>query len=565
MTTQLKPTSSVHSLSSAAGADARLASMGYEAQLKRNLGMMTILGLSFSIMAAPFGLSTAFSIALTCGGPVTILWGWALVSLISLCMAASLAEISSQFPSSGGVYVWAAFISTPKWAPLTSWIVGWVSLVANWTLCLSINFGGAQLIMASISIFRDDAWAPAPWQTILCFWACMLVAALINVWGVRGGYLELLNTLAFYWTFASVLIILVTLLAMAKDGRRDAGFVFGGWENSSGWPDGWAFFVGLLQAAYTLTGYGTVASLSEEVNHPEEQVPRAIVWSVVAASITGFFYLIPILFVLTPDFSELLATAAGQPIPVLFHLATGSAGGGFALTFLILGVFAFAGIGSLTVALRCTWAFSRDGAIPGSRWWSRVNKQLDLPLNALILSTVVISLLGLIYLGSTAAFSAFTGVATICLSISYGIPIAISMFRGRRVLLDAPYSLGRFGYAINGITFAWIVLATILFCMPTTKQVTAPTMNYASVVFSFFFVCSAAWWALWGRRFYVGPVGASEIAAVQPNALSAGAAADGRTGSGGGVGVVVDAEKPRSSDGESAGREKEKDAVGVAA
>jgi hypothetical protein len=28
-----------------------------------------------------------------------------------------------------------------------------------------------------------------------------------------------------------------------------------------GWPDGWAFFVGLLQAAYTLTGYGLVASM----------------------------------------------------------------------------------------------------------------------------------------------------------------------------------------------------------------------------------------------------------------------------------------------------------------
>lgn len=44
-------------------ADARLASLGYKAELKRNLGMMSILGLSFSIIAAPFGLSTAFSIA----------------------------------------------------------------------------------------------------------------------------------------------------------------------------------------------------------------------------------------------------------------------------------------------------------------------------------------------------------------------------------------------------------------------------------------------------------------------------------------------------------------------
>ncbi|PWZ01886.1 amino acid transporter [Testicularia cyperi] len=511
----VKQTTSIHSISSAAGADARLASMGYDAELKRNLNMMTICGLSFSIIAAPFGLSTAFSIALTCGGPITILYGWLFVSLISLCMAASLAELCSMYPTSGGVYVWSAFVATKKWAPLTSWIVGWVSLVANWTLCLSINFGGAQLIMAAISQFRNNEWAPSPWQTILTFWALMVISAIINAYGVKYNYLDRLNTLSFYWTAAGTIIIAITILARAKDGRKDAEFVFSGWENSSGWPDGWAFFVGLLQAAYTLTGYGTVAALCEEVAEPEKQVPRAIVWSVVLASITGFFYLIPVLFVLTPEAADLLSAAAGQPIPVLFSLATGSPGGGFGLLFIILGVFAFAGIGSLTVALRCTWAFSRDGAIPGSKYWSKVNKRLDIPLNSLILSTVVISLLGLIYFGSSAAFAAFTGVATICLSISYGIPIAVAMFRRRVMLKGAPYSLGRFGYVINMITFVWIILATILFCMPTTKEVTASTMNYASVVFMGFFVMSAAWWFMWGNKHYVGPLGAAPEEAKQ--------------------------------------------------
>ncbi|PWN48104.1 amino acid transporter [Violaceomyces palustris] len=511
----IKPTTSVHSISSGAGkeaaADAKLAAMGYAPELKRNLGMMTILGLSFSIIAAPFGLSTAFSIALTCGGPITILYGWVAVSLISLCIAASLAEICSQFPSSGGVYVWAAFISTPKWAPVASWIVGWVSLVGNWTLCLSINFGGAQLIMAGISIFRDDLWAPEPYQTILTFWACMVVSAVINAFGVKGRYLDALNRASFYWTGATCLIIMITVLVMAKDGRRSAEFVFSGWENTSGWPDGWAFFVGLLQAAYTLTGYGTVAALCEEVENPEREVPRAMVWSVVAASLTGLAYLIPILFILTPDSSDLLSAAAGQPLAVLFHISTGSKGGGFALLFLLLGVFAFAGVGSLTVALRCTWAFARDGAIPGSKHWSKVHEGLGLPLNSLLLSTVVVSLLGLIYFGSTAAFSAFTGVATICLSISYGVPIAIALLRRRVMLVGAPFSLGeRLGYLINTITFVWITLATVLFCMPTTREVTSQTMNYASVVFAFFFALSAFWWVVWGRLHYVGPLGAVE-------------------------------------------------------
>ena len=55
-------------------------------------------------------------------------------------------------------------------------------------------------------------------------------------------------------------------------------------------PAGWAFFVGLLQAAYTLTGYGMVAAMCEEVQHPEREVPKAMVLSVAAAGVTGVLF-----------------------------------------------------------------------------------------------------------------------------------------------------------------------------------------------------------------------------------------------------------------------------------
>jgi amino acid permease len=83
--------------------DEDLARLGYAPELKRSLTVWAVMGLSFSIIAAPFGLSIGFSYALINGGPVTVLWGWVLVSLISLCIAASLGEICSCYPSSGGV------------------------------------------------------------------------------------------------------------------------------------------------------------------------------------------------------------------------------------------------------------------------------------------------------------------------------------------------------------------------------------------------------------------------------------------------------------------------------
>lgn len=244
--------------------------------------------------------------------------------------------------------------------------------------------------------------------------------------------------------------------------------------------------------------------MCEEVQNPHLEVPRAIVLSVVAAGVTGFIYLLPILFTL-PPVEILQAVANGQPIGLIFKTVTGSAGGGFGLLFLILGIMLFAGIGALTAASRCTYAFARDGAIPGFTAWQKVNKKLDVPVNAIILSAVVDCLLGLIYFGSSAAFNSFTGVATICLSTSYGVPILINVLRGRRAVKHSSFSLGRFGYAINITTICWIVLAVVLFCMPVSLPVTPSTMNYASVVFAGFATISVVWYFVYARRHFTGP------------------------------------------------------------
>ncbi|QIX01753.1 hypothetical protein AMS68_007270 [Peltaster fructicola] len=481
-------------------ADAHLATLGYTSQLPRHLSMLSILGLSFAIMAVPFGLSTTFYITLADGQAVTIIYGWILVSLISLSIASSLAEICAVYPVAGGVYHWSAMLSTREWAPIASWTCGWLNLVGNWTVTLSINFSGGQLILSAISLWQED-FAPNAWQTVLAFWAVMLVCFLINVFLAR--YLDIINKICIYWTAASVVIILVTVLSMASE-KRDGAFVFGHFENTSGWPDGWAFFVGLLQAAYVLTGYGLVASMCEEVQNPAREVPRAMVLSVAAAGVTGIIYLIPILFVL-PDVQTLLGVASGQPIGLLFKIVTGSAAGGFGLLFLILGILIFAGTGALTASSRCTYAFARDGALPGKHLFGSTNDRLGIPLWGLILSTVVDCLLGLIYFGSTAAFNSFTGVATICLSCGYGLPILVSVLRRRELVKTSTFSLGRFGYAINIICLCWIALAIVLFCMPVSIPVTASTMNYASVVFIGFACLSITWYVIRGRKDFKGP------------------------------------------------------------
>lgn len=153
---------------------------------------------------------------------------------------------------------------------------------------------------------------------------------------------------------------------------------------------------------------------------------------------------------------------------------------------------------SITVAAsRTTWAFARDNAIPLAHVWSRVNAQHGTPVCALALTTVIQMLLSLIYLGSSSAFNAFASVGVVALAVSYGIPIALSVWSGRSGVSTAPWTLGsKVGWTANLVAIAWILFELVLFSMPPAIPVTPSTANYAIVVFVGFMTISAAWyWA----------------------------------------------------------------------
>jgi hypothetical protein len=65
---------------------------------------------------------------------------------------------------------------------------------------------------------------------------------------------------AIFWTLIGVSAIIITILVVAQNGRRSADWVFTSFEPQSGWPDGWSFCIGLLQAAYGLSATGMVTS-----------------------------------------------------------------------------------------------------------------------------------------------------------------------------------------------------------------------------------------------------------------------------------------------------------------
>lgn len=474
-----------------------LEKLGYVQELTRNRSLFTLLFQTLAIAAIPYGEGGPLMSAIYGGGPLSIFVGWIVVCILDECVALSLAELASRWPTSAGPYYWSFQIVPQKSKVVLSFINGWVWLIGNWTITLSVNFGFASLLSGTISMYHPD-WSASDWQLLLIFYAICLASFVICTFGNR--FLPMVDTICAAWTAISILIIMIALSVKADVGRHDASYALGHYDTSlSGWG-GFTFFIGLLPAAYCFSAVGMISSMAEECANAVVKVPQAISLCVPVGGIAGLFFIIPICVTL-PPLEDIILAPAAQALPYIFQQVMGSPGGGLGLIFLVLAITLFCSISITVAASRTTYAFARDEALPLSKLWAKVNSRLGVPVWSLVLVTLVQMLLGLINLGSSSAFTAFVSVGVVALAISYAIPIGASLFHKRQEVNKAKFNCGPvLGLVVNIIALMWIAFELVLFCMPTVLPVTAVSMNYAAVVFVGFMAISAAWYGIYARK-----------------------------------------------------------------
>ncbi|KAJ6131054.1 hypothetical protein N7523_001514 [Penicillium sp. IBT 18751x] len=470
--------------------------LGYKQELRRNRSVITLLFQTLAIAAIPYGEGGPLLSAIYGGGQLSIFVGWIVVCALDQCIALSLAELASRYPTSAGPYYWTFQIARSSKATI-SFINAWIWLIGNWTITLSVNFGFASLVSATISMYHPD-WSANSWQLLLIFYAVCLGSFLICTFANR--YLPQVDIACATWTAVTILVILIAVSVKADTGRHSASYALSHYDKSfSGWG-GFTFFIGLLPAAYTFSALGMISSMAEECSNPAIKVPRAIALAIPVGGIAGLFFIIP-LCVTMPPLEDIINSPGGQALPYILHRVMGSPGGGLALTFLVLVITLFCSISITVAASRSTWAVARDDAVPLARLWATVHPGLGVPVWSLALLTVIQMLLGLINLGSSSAFTAFVSVGVIALAVAYAIPISLSLFYGRAEVKHAPWNCGRLiGTIANVIALAWIAFELVLFSMPTALPVTPVSMNYASVVFVGFMAISGIWFLIYARK-----------------------------------------------------------------
>ncbi|KAF1837446.1 amino acid transporter [Decorospora gaudefroyi] len=482
--------------------EAQLRALGHKGELKRNFSLLSMLGLAFAILNSWTALSSSLGLALPSGGSTSVIWGLVTAGICNLALASSMAEFLSAYPTAGGQYHWVAVITPEKWRPLASFITGWIN-VSGWiALTTSGGLLASQLISGLIVMYHPNFTLEA-WQVWLIYVAWTLIAFIINAF--LNNLLPYVNRTAFIWSIGGFAIICITVLACASPDYASAEFVFTEFINETGWPDGVAWLLGLLQGGFGLTGYDAVAHMIEEIPNASVEGPKIMVYCVMIGTCTGFIFLMTLLFVSGGDAESIISAAPGPLLQILWNATSSRAGAACLLMFPLICIL-FAETAIMTTSSRMTYAFARDGGLPFSRFFAKVHPRLGQPLNALILAAGLTISFGLILIGSSSAFNALISASVVALGVSYAIPVAINVCRGRKMLGARSFVLpGPLGWIANLIGVSYTIVTTVLFLFPPELPVSASNMNYCVVAFGIILFISTFQWFVDGRKNFTGP------------------------------------------------------------
>ncbi|MFJ6619609.1 amino acid permease [Kitasatospora sp. NPDC091335] len=482
--------------------DDHLAGLGIKPELVRRMSGFGNLAISLTVISVLSGCMTLFGFGLVSGGPAVMMWGWLGVGLAVLLVGMALAEVTSAYPTSGGLYYMALRLGGPRWA----WGTGWLNLLGLLGGIAGIDYGAASFIAA----FANLQWGveTSPGLVLAIFAVVLLVHALLNVAAVR--VVSLLNAVSVWWHVLGVLVI-VGVLAVVPSHHQSPGFVFGHYANSTGWSNPvYVSAVGLLLAGYTFCGYDASAHMSEETTNARIAAPRGIVRSIWISLIAGFVLLAGLLFAV----QDYAGTAAADVPPAQVFLDALGTTGAKVLLLIVIGAQLFCGSAEVTAASRMVYAFSRDNALPGSATWRRVSRSNKVPVPAVWLSVVVAFALAVPSLYSATAYGAVTAVNVIGMTPRYIIPVYLRL-RQRDRFVPGPWNLGRWSRPVGITAVVWVVVLTVLVCLPQRYPVTIDTFNYAPVTLLVVLALAWVWWRMAGKRFSAPVVQDPHLAAIE--------------------------------------------------
>lgn len=522
--------------------------LGYAQQLFREMGGFSNFAISFSIISILTGAILLFGYGLQFAGPIINTFGWPLVTLFVLTIAASMAELASAYPTAGGLYFWAHRLGGHKWAWVTAWfnMLGQIMITAGIDYAAAIYIAGAVNRLFGTSIDTTNATAMVITMIII-----MIPQVLINIFGIK--LTAWLNDFSVYWHIGGVIVMALLLSAFGKVSQPfsflfqgvttvnpndlTATFAAGTFTFNSlmmkipgmtglyaGGGIALAFVLGLLQAQWTYTGYDASAHVAEETVMARLNSAWGVFLSVAVSFVVGYVMLI----ILTLHIPDIAATVDAANSPAVLYIVYSNFDNvlfGHIIAIIIGIAMWLCGLASITSMSRMWFAFARDGGMPGHGLISQIHPKWRTPMWSIIITCILAVLLTMY----SAVYSVIVAVSTTALYLAYGIPIYLNLRnklqnKGEYATPEtAPWSLRNFGNIINVVAIAWIVFITILFSIPPNELA-----GWSIIILGVFMV---VYWQLDAKKRFTGP---KKTAEEELRRIEADMAAAAKAGGGGG-------------------------------
>ncbi|KAK4623687.1 hypothetical protein CLAFUW4_05712 [Fulvia fulva] len=484
--------------------------MGKKQEMRRVFRQFSILSFTCVIMGTWEFLLTANTQGLVAGGLAGLFWSylWTLVGFGLII--ASMAEMASMAPTSGGQYHWVSEFAPSSCQKFLSYTTGWLSSMSYQAGNASGFFLAGTVIQCLAMVNYPDYAAPN-WQSTMCVLAVVLISGIFNIFCSK--WFPVMNNISMTFHITGFVAVVVVLWVLAP--HPPAREVFIGFSDMGGWSSmGLSVMVGQISAIASLGCSDAAAHMSEEVSDASLSVPRSMVWTFMINGSTGLIFLVTILFAI-PSVEDAVADPTGYPFLYMYKVAMPNSNVGTNILTIVPVLMLMVGNISFTASCaRQAWSFARDRGLPFSRWISKMDNRVHVPVNATYLTLACTTLLSLIKLGSNAAFNAILSLQLSTLMASYLIAITCVVIRKIQdpdSLPRARWSLGRYGLPINVVAMLYSAFACFWSFWPNTTLVgttseNLESFNWAPVIFVGVFIVAMVTYVVQGRFVYDGPV-----------------------------------------------------------
>ncbi|MFO1143617.1 MAG: amino acid permease [Amaricoccus sp.] len=497
--------------------------MGYAQELQRNLSRFSNFAISFSIICILSGGINSLAQATSGSGGIGIGIGWLVGCFVSLVFAVAMSQISSAYPTAGGLYHWGSILGNRG----TGWVTAWLNLLGLITVLGAINVGTWTFFVGTFGAAMGIE------NTITTQTIFLIVItggqALINHMGIR--LTAKLTDFSGWLIFGGSILIAIVCLLAADTWDVSRLFTFKNYSGEAGgnvWPavsNGWVFALGLLLPIYTITGYDASAHTSEETLKAAHSVPRAMVMSVIWSALFGYLFLAAFVLMI-PDMDQ----AAAEGWNVFFWAFDQQVNPAvkWLVYLVVLVAQLLCGLATVTSASRMIFAFARDGGLPGSKALAKVSPTYRTPVAAIwtafALSVLFVWGSSLVSVAGTSAYTIVVSCTVIFLFISFTFPITLGLLAWGTPKWDkmGPWDMGR------GVFTLFAILSILSMILIFVIGIQPPNQWALYITVGFFILTAVVWFAFERRRFQGPPLG--EMIAARQAAIKAAEQAVGEKG-----------------------------------